>query len=354
MALKFLEAFVPVPNRADGLLSFSSGQKQDQDNVLGKVDHQFTSANRASVRWLHNWETFQEATGNLPGFFASIKYRNINVSATDTHIIGPTLLNSLVFTFNDIDRRQLSVVPGNKNWSDFGSRIVRSFTAEGVPAGHDTTVQGRFQAFSRFPLNHFRRHYHVADRINWNKGAHFLKFGGEYRRSILDLQEFFQGDPQFNFNGQVTGDAVADFLLARPFRMQQIAELKNNPRAHEISAFFQDDWKVASRLTLNLGVRWDPTCRSSTPATGSANCIPGGKARYSPRRRSACCTRATRAFRAPPSAAAWTTLRRASASPGIPPGPGPPAFAAATASSIRRSASRPTTSPPTASPSRSS
>ena len=258
VALKFLEAFVPVPNRADGLLSFSSGQKQDQDNLLGKVDHQFTSANRASVRWLHNWETFQEATGNLPGFFASIKYRNINVSASDTHIIGPTLLNSLVFTFNDIDRRQLSVVPGNKNWSDFGSRIVRSFTAEGVPAGHDTTVVGRFQAFSRFPLNHFRRHYHVADRINWNKGAHFLKFGGEYRRSILDLQEFFQGDPQFNFNGQVTGDAVADFLLARPFRMQQIAELKNNPRAHEISAFFQDDWKVAPRLTLNLGARWDP------------------------------------------------------------------------------------------------
>jgi outer membrane receptor protein involved in Fe transport len=49
-ALQFLDAFVPLPNRADGLYSFASQQAIDQENVIGKIDHQFGSANRLSAR----------------------------------------------------------------------------------------------------------------------------------------------------------------------------------------------------------------------------------------------------------------------------------------------------------------
>src|SRR5262249_41646585 len=59
-------------------------------------------------------------------------------------------------------------------------------------------------------------------------------------------------------SGPASGEALADFLLGRPRTMQQIAELKNNPRVTEFSMFFQGDWKIHSRFTLNLGVRWDP------------------------------------------------------------------------------------------------
>lgn len=264
MAQRFLEAFVPLPNRPDGLISFSSQEQFDQDQELIKTDHQLTANNRLSARLLVNHDRTQEATGNLPGFFAAIKYRNLNVSASDTHILSPTKLNTWVFTFNDIKRRQLSVVPGGKSWADFGARITRSFTDPGVPPAYDLNVQGRFNAFSRFPLNHFRKNFQFSDQVHWSRGVHLLKFGGDYRRSFLDLHEFFQGDPQFTFNGQFTasgpnsGEALADFLLGRPRTMQQIAELKNAPRESEISLFLQDDWKIRPRLTLNLGVRWDP------------------------------------------------------------------------------------------------
>jgi outer membrane receptor protein involved in Fe transport len=255
---QFLEAFVPLPNRADGLYSFASQQSNDQDNIIGKVDHQFTSANRLSARMLVNLETFREATGNLPNLFADIEYSNYNLSLSNTHIISPSMLNSFQFTFNDIDRRQLSVVPGNKTWNDFGAKFTRPFTQEDVPAALSTNVNGRFNAFTRYPLEHFRRNFEFSERLNWNRGRHFLKFGGSYRRALLDLSEFFEGDPALVFNGQVTGDSAADFVLGRIFNFRQGSLLENQPRQTEWGLFFQDDWKATQRLTLNLGLRYDP------------------------------------------------------------------------------------------------
>ena len=257
-SVKFLNAFVPLPNRADGLYSFASQQSNDQDNTIFKVDHQVSSANRLSGRFLINDEAFQEVPGNLPNLFANIKYSNYNLSLSDTHILSSSLLNSFQFTFNDIDRRQLSVVAGNKSWNDFGAKFTRPFTETDVPVAMSTNVNGRFNAFTRYPLQHFRRNYEFSNRLNWNKGAHFLKVGGSVRLSQLDLSEFFEGDPALVFNGQITGDSAADLMLGRVFNFRQGSRLVNQPRQREWGLFAQDDWKLSRRVTLNLGLRYDP------------------------------------------------------------------------------------------------
>jgi outer membrane receptor protein involved in Fe transport len=254
---KFLEAFVPLPNAANGRYNFASQQKFDQDQVIGKIDHQFSRNNTLTGRLLWNADTRQEATGNLPGFFAAIEYGNWNVAINDTHVFSPTLLNVVRFTFNDIERRQLSVVPANKTWTDFGAGFTRTFSVE-APAGMHTVVDGYFTAFSRFPLNHFRQNYNFADDLTWTRGNHQLMFGGSVTRSILDLQELFRGDPFVQFRNNFTSDALADFLLGRPSQVEQIAEDANNPRTWEIGLYAQDDWKALPRLTLNLGLRWEP------------------------------------------------------------------------------------------------
>ncbi len=256
-AQELLEAFVPLPNGPNGLLSFSSGQKLDQDQVIIKIDHSLTDKNTLSGRLMWNEDYFQEATGNLPGFFADINYDNWNFTVNDAHIFSPTFLNQVRFTFNDIDRAQLSIVPGGSTWNDFGANFTRTFTADAT-AGWDTPVDGWFRAFSRFPLNHFRQNFVVADDVSWTKGDHQMQFGGTVTRSILDLQEFFRGDPWVRFRSTFTGDALGDLLLGRPTSIQQIAEDSNNPRTFEFALFLQDDWKLSPRLTLNLGVRWEP------------------------------------------------------------------------------------------------
>ena len=254
---KFLQAFIPLPNRANGLLSTASQQTDDNDQVTAKFDHRLTNANQLSGRILWSHDIFNEATGNLPGFLASIDYENWSIAATDTHIISPAILNAFTFSWNNIGRKQIPVVPGNQNWNDFGAGFTRAFAGDS-PAAMHTQVDGYFNAFSRFPLDHSRKNIQFSDMLSWSVGSHFIKFGGDVRRSILDLQELFRGDPFLRFQNTFTGDAAADLLLGLPAQYEQIAEAANKPRVTELDLFIQDDWKVSRNLTLNLGMRWDP------------------------------------------------------------------------------------------------
>lgn len=256
-SVKFLDAFVPLPNRPQGLLTFASGQTRDNDQYVGKADHRLSDADQLSGRLLYSFDDFAQETGNVPGFLAGIKYWNWNAAATHTHIFSPTVLNSFTFSFDKIDRRQLPIVPGNKSWVDLGAKFTRAVKGDYL-VGHDTLLDGYFQAFSRFPLNHFRQSWQFSELLSLTRGSHFVRFGGDLRRSLLDMQELFQCDPQVRFGVNYTGDSASDFLLGRPRLIQQIAQVHNQPRTTEIGVFVQDDWKIFRRLTLNLGVRWDP------------------------------------------------------------------------------------------------
>ena len=256
-ALKFLEAFIPLPNRPGNLYSFASQQSIDDEQVIAKVDYNATDAHRLYGRLLYNYDYTDQAAGNVPGFLAGIDYRNWNLVFNDTYMISSSILNVAGFTFADIDRVQVPVVPKNLTWMDLGANFTRA-TEGSYPAAHDTNVQGYFNAFSRFPLNHFRQNYTFTDTLAVNKGPHYLRIGGELRRSLLNLQELFRCDPYVLFRNQFTGDAAGDFMLGRPSQIQQIADTSNKPRAWEVALFVQDDWKASRRLSLNLGVRWEP------------------------------------------------------------------------------------------------
>lgn len=254
---QFLAAFVPLPNGPGGLLATASGQEFDQDQIVTKIDHQWTGSNRLTSRVLYNKDRRREAAGDIPGFFADTDYTNWNVTLSDTHIFSSRVLNVVRFTYNRVDREQLSVVPGNKTYIDFGLPVTRPF-ADDVPAGIHTQVDGFFNAFSRFPLNQFRRFYQFGNELNAAFGSHQLRFGGEVTRSILDRAEFFRGDPFLRFRNNLTGNALGDLLLGRPSTFEQQAKTQSNIRTTEIGVYGQDDWKVSPRLALNLGLRWDP------------------------------------------------------------------------------------------------
>jgi outer membrane receptor protein involved in Fe transport len=254
---RFLEAFVPLPNRPNGLLTTSSQQTIDDRQIVVKGDYRLSDSHQFSGRLLRNSNDFNEATGNLPGFLAAINYENWSLTATHTQIISPAMLSSFTFGFADIDRRQLSIVPGNKTWNDFGAGFTRTFTAD-APAAIHTQVDGYFNAFSRFPLNHFRQNWQFSYMLSWTRGPHVFKIGADVRRTILDLQEFFRGDPWMRFQNTFTGEAAADLMIGRPAQYEQIAEASNKPRVFEMGFFVQDDWKVSRKLTLNLGLRYDP------------------------------------------------------------------------------------------------
>lgn len=114
--------------------------------------------------------------------------------------------------------------------------------------------------------------YDMSNTTTWIKGAHTLNFGANFRKWSLqrDLANDFLG--QFTFSGFFTGNqtrdnAIADYLLglysgASVFQPAGfgVEGKTGNPRQFNfwyLAPYIQDDWKVNSRLTLNLGVRYD-------------------------------------------------------------------------------------------------
>ena len=107
----------------------------------------------------------------------------------------------------------------------------------------------------------------ISNTTTWVSGSHTFTFGANYRRWWLqrDLATGFTGD--FAYSGFATGDPIADLLLgtyasAAGFLPAAFAVpgKAGNPREMNflyVAPYFQDDWRVSSKLTLNLGLRFD-------------------------------------------------------------------------------------------------
>ncbi len=112
----------------------------------------------------------------------------------------------------------------------------------------------------------------ISNGSTWIRGDHTFKFGASFRQWSLqrDLANYFLG--QFTFPGFFTGDAncdhaVADMLLGYYSNASvsqpggfAVGDQAGNPRDFNFlyfAPYFQDDWKINSRLALNLGLRYD-------------------------------------------------------------------------------------------------
>ncbi len=92
-------------------------------------------------------------------------------------------------------------------------------------------------------------------------GSHTLKFGGEFRYLQVNERNLASPDGAFVFDGTVTGNDFADYLIGAPTGagggFTQAALQLLDSRTRYGGAYAQDTWKVRPNLTLNLGLRWE-------------------------------------------------------------------------------------------------
>ncbi len=102
----------------------------------------------------------------------------------------------------------------------------------------------------------------------WTRGRNSFNIGWEIRRSYQDDQECQQCGGSFTFNSRTTADpanigttgsAFASYLLGYADATQRQFAIENRLRNFYIAPYIQDDIKVSSRLTVNVGLRWDLT-----------------------------------------------------------------------------------------------
>ncbi|MCI0723931.1 MAG: TonB-dependent receptor [Acidobacteria bacterium] len=263
---KGLLDFYPRPNLAGLVSNFvdTRSQRIDFDQFTARVDHQITSRDNLFVRYIFTDQT-SFGPGRFPGFGSHQAARPQNVAITANHTFSPSLLNEFKFGFvrSVSDRFGLNALNGNDVTGKLGIRGFATQPREyGLPALGTTRITGFGDVD---PFDQANNTFQWIDNVVLTRGKHSLKFGAEVRRFQFNIfAHRLKG--ALNFDGNFTNDPqtraggydVADMLLGLPWRADRaIGNVQAYFRRTSSAYYFQDDWKLHPRLTLNLGLRYE-------------------------------------------------------------------------------------------------
>jgi hypothetical protein len=246
-ALKLL-SFVPV-----GQVTFSRPDRRDTHEIISKIDHSLSSNDRLEFR--HYWAHFHRDPvfdpTNILTYSDGSTITSQNYLLHETHIFNAHMLNDARFSFSRevANRGPAATVP---QVSDFGVNIFQPNNGKAIQS---VNVQGTHGfSFGDNPNAAFvRNNFTWSDDFTWVRGKHDLHFGGVIERSRVDLN-----NPGFFGYGTFTFTSFANFAKGRLSSFQQGAgEFKNN-RGLFAGVYIQDNFKVHRRLTINLGLRYEP------------------------------------------------------------------------------------------------
>ena len=131
--------------------------------------------------------------------------------------------------------------------------------AKGIPpAVEGLSVTGFFSANSTHFGDFNRGDWTFRESVTKIKGKHQLIFGGEIVRLIQDITNSNTQSGSFTFGARLSGSNLADFLLGASNTFIQGAGQYQSMRGNKYSFFVQDNWRATPKLTLNLGLRWEP------------------------------------------------------------------------------------------------
>lgn len=265
-------------------LANSWNRTQNQDTFLGKGDWQFSTNHHVSLRYNH--QNYTGGGGEAGGPQNAFEHTGDSLVKTDTlnGSVSSILTNRLFNEFRAQYARDKE--PGAANSANPEATILEG--------GQTVMTIGR-NFFS--PRETTIKRGQFADNLSLIAGRHNFKFGGDLNADRI--LNFFPG----NFSGSYRFNTLAGFTSGRPtaageryvqaFAGEGTTGATTRPNMTEFAGFFQDDWRVSNRLTLNLGVRYDmqrvaqPTTKNPSPQLAAAGIdtskIPIDKNNFAPR-----------------------------------------------------------------------
>ena len=179
-----------------------------------------------------------------------------NGVASDTWTVSPTKVNNLRL-FYSLNHYIIGNIYGNQHMlADLGSEAAEGGNYNAQPY---FSISGYWQmgTSNAGPNNLSSPTLGASDTFNWQLGRHQLKFGGSYMWDRFTSIGGASSNGLFTFTGSTTGNALADFLEGHANALTQNNGVFFHSHSQDPSLFVQDDWHLASRLTLNLGLRWE-------------------------------------------------------------------------------------------------
>lgn len=281
-----LQALIPRSNTSSGL--FPNGKPIPAFNntvslpttwreELIRVDHNLTDNYRLTFRYIH--DSWQTVTPNALWGNGTESFNNINTNFTGPGTsfvarlnanITPTLLNEFVasYTADHIGLNAVGPValpPGLPLGSIFANGfngVLPAITLGSNAAYSKVSTTGNAtwgNDTGYFPWTNANPSYTYRDNVTKTFGKHIFQFGAYVVFAQKNEQNSpnLQGILTFDSGSSVTtGNAFADLLLGKIKSYSQwSAKVKYYNRYKIVEPYFQDDWRVTNRLTLNLGLR---------------------------------------------------------------------------------------------------
>ncbi len=254
----------PLPNDVGSSINYiNNGSELDSENDYNyRVDHNINENNLITGRWtteeVNNLRPSRNYNDPSPQPGSTVYSRGMNSMLRWTSTIRPSLINSLEGgeTFN-------KWLLGVSNYTlPSGASIAQQYpTADPLDRIPDISVNGG-GTWAWMGVGAQPNFIHggvgvVSDDLSWSKGNHLLQTGFLYLFTIrhVNASAFPMGN--FSFTGANAGDSAADLMLGLDATYQQTNE-QAAIRVHNrwMEAYFQDDWKLTPRLTINMGLRW--------------------------------------------------------------------------------------------------
>ncbi len=231
-----------------------------------KLDHQLSSHDLLSAHYAifdegrYNPFDVGFSVSDLPGFGDNVAYRGHNLGVNWTHSFGPRLTNEVRAGFN---RDRLGVFQEHLG-TNFSAQLgfpsptqVRRYGYPIVQVSGFEDLGEPFQAPEDNFVNTFDFNENVAWSPDFDRSRHHFKFGGEWRRYQDNGYADFFPRGIFIFIG-VTGSPLQDLVLGVPaVALFGSGSTDVHLRSHSLALYAADNYRVAPRFTLNLGLRYE-------------------------------------------------------------------------------------------------
>ena len=253
-----------IDANGDGVMDYGRGILDYKNSLTSysggiKIDHIFNEKDRVAFRWLYNYNSFKDG---LPYYWVPGKqlerpqdYHTGGLSWL--HLFGPTAYNEVRVGFHKEHWEEKVQDPTMAAFAWFDEPM--GFGDVGYPMYQDNTT------------------YQISDVLNFQKGNHSLKVGGELRywRVNCMFDADVLGQYVYVSGMDFINNLSADYMILGANPPDPPADnpyVPGNPagewitgfdltwrkwKGTEVGLFVQDDWRISDRLTVTLGLRWD-------------------------------------------------------------------------------------------------
>jgi hypothetical protein len=281
LSTKWLNDIIPLPNTnvpvGQGNYRAVRSEPIDYDSYVGRVDHRFNDKASLLLRYMQTDQS-SIVPEIVPTMVRDLSQTGRNAAAEFSYSFSPTVLAEAHFGYHAIDINLPTATTNNINILDeLGVNGKPGFTTDpDSELGPNSISVSGFAQFENSatgrPLQIYNYTYYYDGLVYVTRGKHSMKMGGGVSRITDIFPEIIAGTGNWNYDGTFSGSAFADFLLGYPRNLSTDPQIFNpNALRWTGGLWFQDDWKATSRLTLNLGLRWDVDGRYVSQTNTVAN-----------------------------------------------------------------------------------